>query len=300
MSNSDKRTTAPQRPDSVGPSTGFLLQLHVITLKVSDEPDSAYLDLAWDIFFRQRGRGLHLGIHFPWATTPRNHIWYVLARHGDAVIGGLTVLERRCAKGMFGIVGLVCVDPSMRGQKTASRLMQHAIEHAHARGCGALTLWTGQPYVYTGQGFVVHDGGAYGWVTRAARMPSTSDDVVRTIRSTEIPGSDRGIPPFALGMKQIECTATRATVTLVEDAKGPIVAEWHGEDSDVEALLCVALPERFRLNCRQDDSLVAAMLTSGWTASLQPTQLQMWRVSDAASTPRDWDDASRLRLLDRI
>ncbi|MDM8355005.1 GNAT family N-acetyltransferase [Pandoraea communis] len=273
----------------------------MITFEITDNPHPAYRDLAWDIFFRQRGRGLDLLSHFPWIEKSHPSIWCVLARDSDTVVGGLTVLERPCARGVFGIVGLVCVDASMRGQKIASRLTQMAIGHARSRQCGALTLWTGQPHFYAGQGFVIQDGGAYGWVTRTAGVSSalTHTDFRRVpCIATEAMG--RGVPPFALGMTRIESALSGAAVTLVDDANGPTVAEWQGDDAEVDALFRAALPERFRLNCRHDDTLVATMSASGWVTTLQPSNLQMWRVFDDTSTAIDWDEASRLRLLDRI
>jgi GNAT superfamily N-acetyltransferase len=274
----------------------------VITFEITDSSHPAYRDLAWDIFFRQRGRGVDLLTHFPWIETRNPHIWYVLARRGGTVVGGLTVLERTCGKGVFGVVGLVCVDASMRGQKIASHLTQTAIEQAQSRHCGALTLWTGQPHIYAGHGFMVHDGSAYGWVTRATESfgtPGTPTDI-RKISGIGTRKAGSGVPPFALGTEQIECVLSHTTVTLANDANGAIVAEWHGEDVEVEALFRAALPARFRLNCRQGDSLVAMMATSGWTTALQPSSLQMWQVFDASATAGDWDEASRLRLLDRI
>lgn len=262
----------------------------------------AYRDLVWSIFFEQRGRGLHLAAHFPWIEHETPRVWYAVAREGTSTLGGLAVREDPPRDGYRpASVGLVCVSPEHRGRGISRLLLDAAISEARSRGIDALRLWTGNPAIYLSSGFKPHDSALFGWVDRTDLACPDNFSAKPERRKWPSPGghgdSMRGLPPFATEGSIWEFGG--ATLTVVEDPAGPIVAEWSGSSRQVASLMAQALPPRIRLNALATDELPTELTRLGWQCQLNVSKLQMLLTLREHSSPTTGKNTEP-RMLDRI
>lgn len=256
--------------------------------------------LAWNIFFTSRGRGISLVHHFPWVEDV-THTESVCARVENRVVGGLVVRHMPMADGGHcGLIGLVCVDESVRGLGWSHRLLDAAIVRAQQQGLAALLLWTQKPEIYTRHGFVCEGAEMLGDVVNESEAEPLAGQFEQSWPS----GGDssrqalRGLPAFAQSARYLGVETARgaAGAIVLETAGGPAVAEWHGDEDDVARLVLAALPRRWILNAIQGDRLVAALQHRGCSVQLRPSRARFvrWLTSD---TDRVLPD---VRVLDRI
>lgn len=261
-------------------------------------PD-AYQALVWDIFFASRARGIDLMTHFPWLTLPASDRWYVMAKEGDALLGGLCVQAAPQLASRIASVGLVCVHPAHRGRGISSELLNRALIEAKFRGLAALRLWTNKPDVYRKHGFVVADISLYGWIrqptNRSAKVVPFSETILWQGKQEK---SAIGLPPFARSGRKWQ--SDDASVIAIEDANGPIVAEWTGAAANVAALLEQVLPVTARLNAQLGDELIEILVERGWHCALEPAQLQMIAPLTNEKSPDEWARLHTPRVLHRI
>jgi GNAT superfamily N-acetyltransferase len=271
-----------------------------MTLTFEPSASSEFLDMVWTVFFRERGRGLTLGVHFPWLADPGGaHAWLATI-HDDRpqLLAGL-VVKRHFNRLDTASIGLVCVRADKRGQGLSQSLLSGAVAGANALGMTCLTLWTGKPSVYLKHGFEIWDQSVFGWVrTTVERAPSTMG-LPRRLSwpdAEERNTRNRGLPPFSVGGYRLIDAFDRGHAVVVVDVDGPIVAEWDGDVVAVAQMLRAALPATWRLNALHNDPLIAALQTSGVDVDLRESQLQMWRADTGAART----NLPRLRILDRI
>jgi N-acetylglutamate synthase-like GNAT family acetyltransferase len=256
-------------------------------------PPAGFKDLAWDVFFHSRARGLSLVAHFPWLDSGRG--FFVTASEHGVVVAGLAVKIVKSADGTCsaGVLGLVCVHPSHRGKNYSAAILQHAISEARLRELDDLILWTGKPAVYEKLGFRLFDTSSFGTVVTTRHAREVQPQPLRADFPSR--GDERGLPPFAQRGYRIESSG--ATVVIVEDGSGPILAEWSGVDHTVVQLLGQTMPARWRINTLAGDKLPKVLAEDGWEINLHASNLQMILPLRLRPVPAD---PYHLRVLDRI
>lgn len=268
-------------------------------------PD-AYKHLVWDVFFASRGRGTSLAAHFPWLQGQSPSTWYVTLSADDRVVGGLAVRDVNLGSAEQDVrvasMGLVCIDPSFRGQGWSQILVNCAVSEAKSFDLDALLLWTGKPQVYRRLGFEVADPALYGWINRPVQREPQQGTAYRQPwpSLTEGEPQKRGLPPFALEGHQWFSRTSDATLTTLEDSAGTILAEWGGAPKEVAKLMEDTLPPRFRMNALQGDSVLGELAARGWKSSLVSSHLQMILPIRGHRNTRDWSERVRVRILDRM
>lgn len=267
-------------------------------VKITSSAPTEYKALVWDIFFRERARGISLHAHFPWLDE--HDTWYSVIEEQGQVVAGLAVrrtVSRSNADLVAGAIGLVCVDNNFRGQGYSKAALLQAIIEAKRRKYDDLLLWTGKPDLYKKIGFVPYDESYFGWVFKDDQVEIKHPNAHRS----EWPFSDesaselRGIPPFALNA--IKWRAGEASIVIVEDLLGPIVTEWSGDYREVCALLGAVMPKKWRINVLHSDVISRHLLADGWKLNLELSMLQM-----AFNLNSKWQfgDPYKFRLMDRI
>ena len=174
----------------------------------------------------------------------------------------------------IGLVGLVCVREAFRGKGVSSALLNAAIEYAGHHQLDYLTLWTSKHAVYERHLFVMCDDWNYGWVEAETvigkHANGNATDLVGFREDKQLP-----LPPFAKAAHRYSSDV--CSVTLVEDAKGLIVADYSGSPDVAAATMIRSLPGRWRLNVRSGDPLLAALIGLRARVSVAAVNLQMWR-----------------------
>ena len=267
-------------------------------LTVDDLAAQDYIGLVWEVFFASRGRGLSLKQHFPSLDIAAPGQWFVHARAGQTLVGGLCVREADSEAGRVASLGLVCVAPEFRGQGFSTALIQRAVAEARSRGLAALRLWTGKPRVYLSHGFVIADDAMYGWVEKP-QIPRAGRTVAAA--QEDWPGATAnaiGLPPFA--HRGHRWQSDSAALIALEDGEGPIVAEWSGQTEMVAQIMEEVLPERARLNALAQDDLPDVLRQRGWRCSLARSQLQMVLALDRERNPQQLARLWTPRMLQRI
>ncbi len=268
-------------------------------LAIEQHAPEGYKALVWEVFFVAKERGTSLVRHLPWIRLLDPNCWYVIARLGDAVVGGLCVKKGKEETEEIASLGLVCVAPLHRGQGLSTRLLQRAIGEARILNCGALRLWTGKPSVYQGHGFRVADNAQYGWIEKPVRHHVVESTAVTSEEwPDEANGSQVGLPPFA-SRGQLWRSAT-ATLTTLNDEEGLSIAEWNGSSVAVVQLMEQVLPRRCRLNALVDDELPATLRERGWNCALKDSHLQMILPLSGEQSPQQLAKLHTARLLHRI
>lgn len=252
-------------------------------------PDARYAALVWEVFFRERGRGLSLAQHFPWLGRDTRARYASLCQDGE-LLAGLAV------KPVQGInaatIGLVCVRADRRGEGLSRQLLDQALTALDTQGLRTLTLWTGKPEVYRKQGFK-EDHNAI--VLHVEAWPQS---LRRAVDAQSWPAGDdgRGLPAYALSAQRLLCSTGQAEAVVLTDPLGCAVAQWRGSDEAVVDLLTAAMPAQWRLHALAGDTLPAALSARGAQFHEQPGALQMWRDRPGQAE----GERPRLRLLDRI
>lgn len=272
-----------------------------LQFELSRELPSDLRDLIWQTFFVERQRGIVLSEHFPWMVKPSDGVLYASLRQNRGLVGGLAV-KRLAGPGLsngdFVAIGLVCVDSQLRGQGMASRLLEETLTRLKQLGTGAATLWTGKPGVYTRHGFELAEPAWFGQVSMLTMSAPGSGEfrLRRWPDSDELTTLQRGLPPFAHHAQRISSRDGRASAIVIYDAAGAALAEWHGDDDQVAALLRETMPAQWRMNAIQGDTLAKTLEGVGASTRLEASHLQMWKhFGSARRSP-----LPSLRLLDRI
>lgn len=254
--------------------------------------------LIWDIFFKARGRGVSLNLHAPWLCDgSKIECISILA---DNYVVGCVVLRPYpvSAETTVGMIGFVCVRDDWRGRGLAKAMMTAAEVIARKAGLQALVLWTQTPAVYTSLGF--QEDVAELLMQFEAR-DAASHEATRTSLSCLPTGraGTRGLPAFA--NDAFVFSNPRASAIMLTTSAGPTLAEWHGDDADVAALVLSGLAqsgltEVFWVNALYDDRLVAALQAiCGAPLRKQPSTRLVKNLSESPKM-----HIPGIRILDRI
>lgn len=268
----------------------------MISINIRRGVSCKFKEMAWNIFFVSKERGISFEHHFP-ALSFDETTWSVEVNKGKEVIGGLVVKERTVTSNnetiIIGCIGLVCVEPCFRGRGIANQMFDTAIEESLKRGYSALTLWTSQHHIYKNKGFVLYDNTIHGSI----RFTSTKEPSLLNITSTTFP-SNLGVPPFAR-LGKIFCSKNIEVKALWDD-EGGIIVDWQGSDVDVYNLIHCIFSESFRINTRVNCSLSKLFELNHCFVELVPTNLQMWLPLKDNIDIRKIDAVMNFSVLDRI
>lgn len=246
--------------------------------------------LVWDVFFASRGRGVSLAVHLPWLddTTGVHGLWLQHAGVAGGAGAALVIRQRELsAEATIGLVGLVCVHQSLRGQGWSRRLLHDAIGIAEASGLSDLVLWTGKPEVYLHAGFEPVDQDLFVSISAATRSASAPAPLHRQPVAC-------ALPPFATAAWQ--SAGEGAQVTWLEGPAGVTLAAWDGSPDALVDLITAALPASWQVNLSAEDPLLKALAHRGFRCSAQPGASRMRRrLSDRAASP-----LPPIPLLERI
>lgn len=265
-----------------------------LSLKISTKAPQGFKDLAWDVFFKSRNRGISLESHFPFLE--RNSAYYVTIAVQDEIVAGLVVnrVTRADINFVAGLIGLVCVHPDHRGAGHSTDLLEAAICHARELDLDDLILWTGKPGIYKKLGFEAYDTGCVGTVIAKGYSRDCPAMAARCAWPTHV--EQRGLPPYAL--KAYQWTIPDASIVLLEDATGSILAEWCGPDEEVISLLSQVMPDTWRINALKGDTLLPSLGERRWKLELRPANLQM--IMNLRERDTGEIDPYKLRFLDRL
>ena len=247
----------------------------------------------WHEFFRSRNRGVSCAVHLGWLESAG--ITFVGLRQSGVLVAGLVVrgIAGRAGMGRAGMIGLVWVEPALRGQGLSRILLAETIAWSQKQGLMDLVLWTGKPDVYAKAGFRPCDNAMFGPV----RMGRRRRDGGQVTGTMSWPGAfdSRSLPAFACAGTVLQGEGVSAVV--LSTAAEPIVAEWTGDDRAVMTMLAAWMPERWSLNALDGDALPELLRERGDDVALAPARLRMILSLDGATADRHHYP---LRLLDRI
>lgn len=272
----------------------------MIAIENSNNFSQAFRELAWEIFFISKGRGISLRRHFPCLYASSSRVQSFEARESGQVIGGLVLkteeyfFEEKQYK--VGLIGLVCVSPNFRGLGVGRNLLTEVIKYAKFNSFDYLTLWTNQHGIYSGLGFEVSDRWNYGWIEQPGvnicKAPIPMDD---------LPGVEdkvKPLPPFATS--RYELSNENAAIVYLCDFDGVIVADYSGKSSLVAKMLFDQFPKKLRLNFIENDPLVDALRDLGLKVNASPTNLQMWLALSQRDPLLVVPNSMLISVLDRI
>lgn len=120
------------------------------------EENSSFVAFLDACFGRPAGRSLRR--EFPVALDPRNHAHQFVGRLDGSVVCAATAQVRDwiTSEGTVraACVGCFSTDPALRGQGLSSAIQQHVVDVLSKEGAQWAALWTDQPELYAGRGFV--------------------------------------------------------------------------------------------------------------------------------------------------
>lgn len=274
--------------------------VNMIAIENSNNFSQAFRDMAWEVFFTTKGRGISLRRHFPFLYASSSRVQSFEARESGQLIGGLALkteeyfFEEKQYK--VGLIGLVCVSPNFRGLGVGRNLLTQVIKYAKFNSFDYLTLWTNQHGIYSGLGFEVSDRWNYGWI----EQPEVNI-CEASIPMEGLPGIEdkvKPLPPFATA--RYELNNKNAAIAYLCDFDGVIVADYSGEPSLVAKMLFEQLPKKWRLNFIENDPLVGALSDLGLKVSASPTNLQMWLALSQRDPLLVVPNSMLISVLDRI
>lgn len=262
-------------------------------IEVSGSAPQEYKDLAWEVFFKSKNRGVALDIHFPFFKF--NNFSCITINVSGKIVAGLVLIRVRQPKQnlVAGLIGLVCVHADHRGLGYSTALLHAAISHANTLQMDDLILWTAKPDVYRKLGFEIRDTAVFGSSCADGLLEHAKPDAVRSIWPGD--GDERGLPPFALAGEK--WSSPSASIIVLTDPVGPILAEWSGDDEDVLDVIKQCMPTNWRINALQEDGLPGKLAKASWEIILKPSNLQMMMNLRMRS---DNVDPYKLRILDRV
>lgn len=239
---------------------------------------SAARALIWEVFFRSRGRGISLPVHYPWIETSAG-VTTILVNGGlgqdpATAAAALVIKEETFADGAtVGLVGLVCVDEALRGSGLGHRLVSAALDVGRDKALDALVLWTSKPDVYRKHGFVVDSEDRYGTVWKR-----TQGGVAKAFCFNP-PGievrdlSENGVPAFA---KSVLVFSTHsASITVLPTMQGYTLADWQGDWDEIFQIVDRVMPDSWNLNAPTPSAIYAEMDRRDYHSELPSASLRM-------------------------
>lgn len=245
-----------------------------------EETPAPFRDLAWQVFFAGRGRGVSLDAHFPWLRGGGcdDRSWLLEVNEQPAAM--LCVRHGTISGVDFYAVGLVCTAPAFERRGFATRLLQAAL--AVIGNDAPVLLWTSQHAFYERFGFTLIDPSVIVTCTFPESTRTTSlkwqryDWCTEDRRSTCF-GGQRGLPTFVAKAERLYSAGDHTASLVMADGETPIVLELAGAKKKVPALLSALGVPSLILNLPRPISLLDQLRAAGVATGVQDTAIAMWR-----------------------
>ena len=134
----------------------FLDHTGIVWSTARPEENPLFVAFVDACFGRPAGRSLRR--EFPVALHPNNHAHHYVGRIGGELVCAATAQVRDWITSAGSVraacVGCFSTDPARRGQGLSSRLQQEMLETLTREGVQWAALWSDQPDLYAGRGFV--------------------------------------------------------------------------------------------------------------------------------------------------
>ena len=135
-----------------------------------------FVDLVDAEFLRSRGRSGSMLDRYPGLFDAQNRDNLHTAWYGEQLAGTVAVktfeLEIGNVKLEGAMLGLVCVNPAIRGQGVGSKLVAHVTQILRAKPLSFSVLWTTRSDFYQRFGWVNNDHGVIGELTHKKQLDS--------------------------------------------------------------------------------------------------------------------------------
>jgi predicted N-acetyltransferase YhbS len=203
-----------------------------------------------------RARSTSLALRYPALLVPANLDNIYVCREQDRVVASIAVklfhwitAERNYTGAM---IGMVWTAPARRGSGLASRLLAQVGETLSAHADFAV-LWTAQPGIYQGAGWVAGDCASFGVIEgdnpAGARGAPVDFAKVRAIWQSQTPRADRGSgwqPPLPLPAEALEMFTVAGAYAIAGRRGDELYCyEMPGDIAVLDALLA-----QMRASCR--------------------------------------------------
>ncbi|OWK27839.1 GNAT family N-acetyltransferase [Sphingomonas dokdonensis] len=254
----------------------------VRTCRVEDTP-GPFRDLAWQVFFASRGRGVSLDAHFPWigGGGRDDRSWLMEVDGRPAAM--LCVRRGIVADVHFSAIGLVCTAPDFERRGFATRLLKTALD---AIGEDApVLLWTSQHAFYARLGFELIDPTL---VAACVFPPEIAVDRHGTCwqrydwtardRVSPCFGGQRGVPTFVTSVERWSLIDDPAEFLVLSPGdKAPIVLEMGLCGEAVARELAALKVARAVLNLPRHVPAIDQLQAAGVGVAMRETAIAMWR-----------------------
>lgn len=245
-----------------------------------EETPNAFRDLAWQVFFASRGRGVSLDAHFPWLRGGGydDRSWLLEAEKQPAA---MLCMRRGTKSGVnFYAVGLVCTAPAFERRGFATRLLQTALEEIG--NDVPVLLWTSQHAFYERFGFTLIDPSVVATCTfpdpaRGAAATWQRNDWCAENRHSICFGGQRGLPTFVTELERWQSVWDPAASLVVRGGGTPIVLELAASEESVPALLSEIGVPLLMLNLPRPVPLLDRLRMAGVVIDVRNTAIAMWR-----------------------
>jgi predicted N-acetyltransferase YhbS len=203
-----------------------------------------------------RARGTSLALRYPTLLAPDNLGNIYVCREQGRVVASIAVkLFRWIVAGRDytgAMIGMVWTDPARRGSGLASRLLAHVGENLRAQADFAV-LWTAQPGIYQGAGWVAGDCASFGVIegdSQAGARGAPADFAkVRAIWQSQTPRVERDSswqPPLPLPADNLEMFTVAGAYAIAGRQGDELYCyEMPGDIAELDALL-----GQMRASCR--------------------------------------------------
>jgi GNAT superfamily N-acetyltransferase len=258
----------------------------VPSLRIEQGVPTGALDLIWQSFFVEAGRGTTFERHVPWYRDADVRTVVVLD-DGDVIA---TAVMRPGPQAEVAMIGYVCVDPSRRGQGIGRMLMDALNDTVDEQGFRAALLWTAKPEVYRGRGYAVIGRDRFVRVKGPADQTAGHDSV--RIGDWPDANSSNGLPAFATSASRYSSDCAMAV--CAHGARGVTLLDWRGEAIDVAAVLSAVGHVEWSVNLTAKDPFAGTLSSHGYTAVEFPGAFTMVRCRDGDFVPHNVPQVSRI------
>lgn len=200
-----------------------------------------FLNIVWDVFFKQKNRGINLKIHFPWLFDSSTPFLSFEINKNEEIVGGLIVAEKNINSIKVGLLGLVCIDEAFRGKGYLNKLMNSALSTLALENFDAIYLWTSQHDLYKKYGFYSLDDSI---LVKVRYITNSQTESKSKIKITE--RADLSVPPFANSVYQAD--TDDVSIIYCENNQSKYILSYDGILEDVIKTFGVFVGDTFYIN----------------------------------------------------
>lgn len=233
----------------------------------------AFLNIAWDIFFNKKNRGISLERHFPWLFDKTLNYTAIEMKLHDEVVGGLVVVEKIINNLKIGLVGLVCIREKFRGNGLLEKLMTTLDKVSCEEKFSMLVLWTSQHWLYKPYGFNVDDDSIIAKMQLKKDYPDCID-ISKTFNTTD--EYDIPLPPFA--DKLLKYKDKNVEFIYCEKGNEKYLLDYTGSTDMVIKTFFANISQNFTLNSFDGKLKELASVDSYAHIDITKQQIQMVKI----------------------